>query len=58
MGTQVTHAQDLTCLASEQTFSRALRKYKIQSDMCRCSSQRTPVATHGHTPSRKRNSEW
>jgi hypothetical protein len=50
MGTQVTHAQVLKCLASEQTFSRAPRKYKIRSDMCRCSSQRTPVATHGHTP--------
>jgi hypothetical protein len=32
-------------------FSRPPMNYKIRSDMCRCSSQRTPVATHGHTPS-------
>jgi hypothetical protein len=41
----------IACLASEQTFFKLPRKYKIRSDMCRCSSQRTPVATHGYTPS-------
>jgi hypothetical protein len=37
----------------EEQYSDRTSKYKIRSDMCRCSSERTPVATHGHTPSKR-----